>query len=300
MDDLVDTKGHFPVMPCFPYCVESGEVGVVQRFGQFRGVQDPGLAFYACCLYTVQPVSLAVRQIACRSDCKTKDNVTLSVTTAVQYRLIKDMVQTAVFQIADPTAQMRANVDNVLRSTLPELDLDEAYLEKDKMVASILASVKESMGKYGYEVLDVLITDLQPEASVLMSMNEINASRRQREAAIEKGEADKIIKVKNSEADAEAKRLAGVGMAQMRSEIAKGFRESMRTMEGGGLQPQQTMQMMMMTQYLDTMKEFSATGSSVMIPHGPGTVKDIEAQIANSFSVSSWQAPPAMQSMSKK
>lgn len=43
--------------------------------------------------------------------------------------------------------------------------------------------------RYGYDILNVLITDIQPERSVLDAMNEINASRRQREAAFEKGEA---------------------------------------------------------------------------------------------------------------
>ena len=35
----------------------------------------------------------------------------------------------------------------------------------------------------------MLITDIQPERSVMQAMNEINAARRHREAAFEKGEA---------------------------------------------------------------------------------------------------------------
>ena len=49
------------------------------------------------------------------------------------------------------------------------------------------------MGQYGYDIINVLITDIQPERSVLDAMNEINASRRQREAAFEKG----ILEVKS-------------------------------------------------------------------------------------------------------
>merc|ERR1719277_318187 len=93
------------------------------------------------------------------------------------------------------------------------MDLDDAYSAKEKMNYEILTSVQEAMGKFGYDVIKVLITDLLPERSVLNAMNEINASKRQREAAYERGEADKVLKIKASEADAEAKRLAGVGMA---------------------------------------------------------------------------------------
>ncbi|CAK9037861.1 Hypersensitive-induced response protein-like protein 2 [Durusdinium trenchii] len=165
---------------------------------------------------TVTGCSLAVNQSQCRSDCKTKDNVTVTVVTAVQYRIQKDMVKVAVFDIASPQAQIAAEVDSVLRSTLPTMTLDESYAAKEKMVEEILPSVREAMGRYGYDILNVLITDIQPERSVLDAMNEINASRRQREAAFEKGEADKLLKIKASEADAEAKRLAGVGKPETR------------------------------------------------------------------------------------
>jgi len=37
---------------------------------------------------------------------------------------------------------------------------------------------------------------MQPDASVMASMNQINAARRQREAAIERAEAEKIMAVR--------------------------------------------------------------------------------------------------------
>ena len=229
-------------------------MGVVQRFGKYQGLQEPGCGglvapevFVGSCMLmyvaghslgggvsgcicfpitTVQATSLAVSQLQCKSDCKTKDNVTVSIVTAVQYRVQKDMVKVAVFDIKNPKAHIAAEVDSILRSTLPTLTLDESHAAKEKMVSEILSTVREAMGQYGYEIVNVLITDIRPEASVLAAMNEINASRRQREAAFEKGEAEKLLKIKASEADAEAKRLAGVGMANMRAALAQGFQDS--------------------------------------------------------------------------
>jgi len=254
--------------------------------GDFSKTQEPGLGFVCCPLQTVFPVSLAVQQLECRSECKTKDNVTLTVTTAVQYRINQKEVKAAVFEITDPTSQMKSHVDNVLRSTLPSMDLDSAYSAKDTMVASIQKDVSLAMAKYGYDILNVLITDLRPEQSVLRAMNEINASRRLREAAVEKGEAEKILQVKASEADAEAKHLAGKGIAKMRSAITEGFKGSVQLMQDCGLDTQETIHMMMVTQYLDTMKEFANKNASIMVPHGPGAIEDIEAQIRDGFAKS--------------
>merc|ERR1740121_695529 len=171
-----------------------------------------------------------------------------------------------LFDIVEPSKLMRAEVDSILRSTLPSMDLDDAYAAKEKMNSEILSSVRSAMGNFGYDVVKVLITDLLPERSVLNPMNEINASKRQRQAAYEKGEADKVLKIKASEADAEGKRLAGVGMAQMRSAMAQGFKDSMGFMQESGMSPGESMHMMVMTQYLDTLKEFANGKSSIMVP----------------------------------
>merc|ERR1740121_3479016 len=189
-----------------------------------------------------------------------------------------------LFDIVEPSKLMRAEVDSILRSTLPSMDLDDAYAAKEKMNSEILSSVRSAMGKFGYDVVKVLITDLLPERSVLNAMNEINASKRQRQAAYEKGEADKVLKIKASEADAEGKRLSGVGMAQMRSAMAQGFKDSMVFMQESGMSSNEAMHMMVMTQYLDTLKEFANGKSSIMVPHGPSAVTDMQKQIEAGFS----------------
>ena len=156
---------------CFS-CIDTGSVGVVQKFGEYQGLQEPGCSCICWPCTTVSGVSLAVNQLTCKSDCKTKDNVTVVTVTAVQYRILKDMVKVATFDIASPHDQIRAEVDNVLRSTMPTMTLDESYEAKEKMVAEILESVRQAMGQYGYEIVNVLITDIHPEQSVLNAMNE--------------------------------------------------------------------------------------------------------------------------------
>jgi len=266
-------------------CVPAGSAGVVQWFGDFQGYSDPGLMCYCWPIQSVRCVSLAVRQIMCRTDCKTKDNVTLEVSTAVQYRVEKKKIKAAVFDIVNPEGQIQASVDNIVRSSVPAMSLDEAYENKDTLCSSILHSVSGMMAPYGYTILNVLITDLAPEQKVMQAMNEINAARRHREAAVERGEAEKLLQVKAAEADAEAKHLSGLGVARMRKAIADGFKDSMESMGEGGLSPQEAVHMMVTTQYLDTLKDFAnnPSSTSVMVPHGPGFSKNLEDQVRDGF-----------------
>jgi regulator of protease activity HflC (stomatin/prohibitin superfamily) len=73
-----------------------------------------------------------------------------------------------------------------------------------------------SMETFGLAIIQTLLTDIEPAAKVKAAMNEINAATRLRAAAMQKAEADKIQVVKAAEADAEAKFLAGQGIARQR------------------------------------------------------------------------------------
>jgi regulator of protease activity HflC (stomatin/prohibitin superfamily) len=84
------------------------------------------------------------------------------------------------------------------------------------------------METFGFSIIQTLVTDIEPAAKVKAAMNEINAARRMREAAMEKAEAEKIQVVKGAEADAESKFLAGQGIARQRQAIINGLRESVK------------------------------------------------------------------------
>ena len=56
------------------------------------------------------------------------------------------------------------------------------------------------------------------------AMNEINASKRLKEAAFQRAEGEKIVKVKRAEAEAESMYLSGVGVARQRRAIMDGLK----------------------------------------------------------------------------
>ncbi|CAI7841180.1 unnamed protein product [Closterium sp. NIES-54] len=108
-------------------------------------------------------------------------------------------------------------------------------------------------------------------------------TQRIRQATQEKAEAEKILQVKKAEGDAEAKYLAGVGVARQRQAIVDGLRESVMgfSSQVPGTTAKDVLDMVMLTQYFDTMRDIGANNksSTIFIPHGPGNVGDISAQI---------------------
>jgi regulator of protease activity HflC (stomatin/prohibitin superfamily) len=102
-------------------------------------------------------------------------------------------------------------------------------------------------------------------------------------AANEKAEAEKIIQIKRAEGEAESKYLAGLGIARQRQAIVDGLRDSVLGFSDNvpGTSAKDVLDMVLITQYFDTMKEIGASSksSAVFIPHGPGSVRDIATQI---------------------
>lgn len=83
-------------------------------------------------------------------------------------------------------------------------------------------------------------------------MNEINASRRLKEAAAHKAEADKTKQVKGAEAEAEARYLSGLGVARQRKAIVEGLQSSVSEFSDQveGSTPKDVMSILLLTQYL--------------------------------------------------
>ena len=154
---------------------------------------------------------------------KTKDNVFVQVAVAVQYRVRIESAYDAYYRLSDPRHQIQSYVFDVVRSTVPRMELDSAFESKDDIASAVLHQLEEVMKSYGYQIMNTLVTDIMPDAKVKASMNEINASKRLKEAASHKAEADKIQMIKAAEAEAEAKYLSGLGVARQRKAIVQGY-----------------------------------------------------------------------------
>lgn len=267
--------------------VKQSDVAIKERFGKFQKVLNPGLQFVPWVIgdYVAGQLTLRLQQLDVQCETKTKDNVFVTVVASIQYRVLVDKASDAFYRLSNPTSQIKAYVFDVIRACVPKLNLDDVFEQKNEIAKSVEEELDKAMTAYGYEILQTLIIDIEPDQQVKRAMNEINAAARMRVAANEKAEAEKIIQIKRAEGEAESKYLSGLGIARQRQAIVDGLRDSVLGFAGNvpGTSAKDVLDMVMMTQYFDTMRDIGAhsKSSSVFIPHGPGAVADVATQIRN-------------------
>lgn len=139
------------------------------------------------------------------------------------------------------------------------------------------------MNSYGYQIVNVLITDLDPDQRVKQAMNEINSSKRLKFAIAERAEGDKILQVKAAEADAEAKYLSGVGVAKQRKAIVDGLRASIVDFDNKveGSSTKDIVTLLLVTQYFDTIRDVGSSNNcrTVFIPTSQSMSDDMRNSI---------------------
>src|ERR1700732_3987685 len=270
------------------FTVETAQVAIVQRLGKFARVAGPGLNWKTPYLETVvRRLSMKVQQFDVQVETKTQDNVFVQIPVSIQYKIIPEGVEAAFYKLSDPVKQIESMVYNVVLGHVPKMKLDDTFLNQADIASDLRDNLDASMKEYGYSIVKVLISDIVPDQKVKAAMNDINAAQREREATVSRAETNKLLLVKQAEAEAESKRLQGEGIANQRKAIITGLKDSVedfaKTVPGST--PQDVMQLVLMTQYFDTLKEIAANDhtNAILIPHTPNTLTDLFGQIRNAI-----------------
>tara|TARA_Y100001978_G_C23686825_1_gene432380 strand:- start:56 stop:1021 length:966 start_codon:yes stop_codon:yes gene_type:complete len=264
--------------------VREASAAVIERFGKFQSIRFSGLSVIIPFIdRKASIVNLRVQQLDVTVETKTLDNVFVNLQVSVQYQVRKEYVKEAYYSLENAKNQIASYVFDDVRAEVPKLELDDVFAKKEDIAIAVQSNIAESMAEYGYSIIKALITDIDPDGKVKDAMNRINAAKRDREAAEEEGEAQKIMIVKEAEAEAESKRLSGEGIAQQRLEIVRGFKESVEDFKKSldTVTHEEIMQFVLMTQYFDTIKDIGANSknSSILMPHSPGGMKEFQDQI---------------------
>lgn len=237
----------------------------------------------------VAKVDLRVQQLDVKMETKTKDNVFVQIPVSVQYHVLADRVVEAYYKLSDPREQIGSFVFNVILGHVPKMNLDEAFERQNDIALVVKQELDGVMEGFGYSIVKALVTDILPDPKVKAAMNDINAARREQEAANARGEADKILKMKQAEAEAMSKQLQGEGIANQRKAIIDGLRESVELFKAGveGTTAHDVVTLVLLTQYFDTLKDIGAAGHSntILMPHSPGSLTEVFDQIRNAVIV---------------
>jgi len=264
--------------------VPQQSIYIIERFGKFNKLCEAGLHFKIPLIDTVSGnVTLRLLQLDVHVETKTLDDVFVDITTSVQYRILPHKVFEAFYTLDDPEKQIKAFVFDVVRSRVPKIKLDDVFTTKDEIAFSVRDELQEVMNAFGYNITKTLVTDIMPDKKVKAAMNEINEAQRMRIAANERGEAERILKVKQAEGDAESKRLHGQGLAWQRKAIIDGLKDSVADFQAEipGSNYESIMNIVLMSQYFDVLKEIGSSGKSntIMVPYSPNSITDIGQQL---------------------
>ena len=260
--------------------VPQQSMSIIERLGKFNRILSPGLHFKIPIIERVAgKESIRIRQLDVPVETKTQDNVFVNLGVSVQFIAVSEKIFDAFYRLTDVNTQITSYVYDVVRGEVPKKTLDEVFETKDDIAQTIKDDLSESMDDFGYQIIKSLITDIDPDPNVKDAMNQINATARLRVAA-----------QNEAEADAEAKKLQGQGVAQQRAAIIDGFKESisdLKEVTGAEVKTQDVMNMVMMVQYFDALRDIGTTGqnNAVLIPYGAGGSNEIMKQMTEAMIV---------------
>ncbi|KAL3633174.1 HIR complex subunit [Castilleja foliolosa] len=139
--------------------VDQSTDAIKERFGRFVEVLEPGCHCLPWCFGSqlAGHLTLRLQQLDVRCETKTKDNVFVNVVASIQYRAIAN------------------KVFDVIRASVPNMNLDDAFEQKNEIAKAVEEELEKAMSAYGYEIVQTLIVDIEPDEHVKRAMNEINA-----------------------------------------------------------------------------------------------------------------------------
>jgi regulator of protease activity HflC (stomatin/prohibitin superfamily) len=265
------------------FTVRTATAGVVERFGKFNRIVRPGLHVLVPYAERVFFVDLQVKQAQFSVETKTRDNVFVQIPVSVQYQVLDDKIVDAFYRLSQPQKQIESFVFNSILGHVPKLTLDETFEQQSGISVAVKVELDQIMSGFGFNILTALVTDIIPDVKVKAAMNDINAAQRAQVAAQARGEADKILKVKQAEAEAESKALQGKGIAAERQAIIDGLSASIEHFQGAvpGSTSEEVMALVLLTQYFDTLRDIGTRGgtNTLFLPNSPGAAQDLMTQV---------------------
>lgn len=268
------------------FIVRQQQVAIVQRFGKFHSVRNPGFQMRIPIIDQIAGrLSIRIQQLDVMVETKTKDDVFVGMKVSVQYVVLRDKIYDAFYQLENPHGQITSYVFDVVRAEVPKLKLDDVFEKKDDIAIAVKRELEEAMNTYGYGIVKALVTDIDPDEEVKQAMNRINAAERIKTAAEYEGEAERIRIVAKATAEAESKRLQGQGIADQRREIARGLEESVEVLNKVGINSQEASSLIVITQHYDTLHSVSENTRSnlILMPNSPSTASNMLNDMTASF-----------------
>ena len=284
------------------FIVKQQTAAVIETFGRFSNIRQSGFQLKVPVVQRIAGrMSLKIQQLDVIIETKTLDDVFVKLKVSVQFKVIKNKVYEAFYKLDYPHDQITSYVFDVVRAEVPKMKLDDVFVKKDDVAIAVKSELNDAMMDYGYDIIKTLVTDIDPDAQVKAAMNRINAADREKTAAQYEGDAARILIVEKAKAEAESKRLQGMGIADQRREIARGLEESVEVLNKVGINSQEASALIVVTQHYDTLQSIGQETNSnlILLPNSPQAGSQMLNDMVASFTASN-QIGEAMKNKKKK
>ena len=206
--------------------VNTGYLYVVERFGQFYKVLEPGWHLIIPFVDYVRKKVSTKQQIldVPPQSVITKDNVKISVDNVIFYKLLN--ARDAVYNIEDFRSGIVYSSTTNMRNIIGNMTLDEVLSGRDKINQDLLSIIDEVTDAYGIKILSVEIKNIVPPAEIQQAMEKQMKAERDKRAMILTAEGQRQSQVEKAEGEKQAKILEAEAQKEAQIRRAEGLRES--------------------------------------------------------------------------
>ncbi|CUU46313.1 SPFH domain-containing protein [Clostridium beijerinckii] len=206
--------------------VNTGYLYVVERFGQFHRVLEPGLHFI------VPFVDFVRRKVSTKQQILdvepqsviTKDNVKILVDNVIFYKVLN--ARDAVYNIESYQSGIVYSATTNMRNILGNMSLDEILSGRDAINQDLLSIIDEVTDAYGIKILSVEIKNIVPPAEIQQAMEKQMKAERDKRAMILQAEGLRQSQIEKAEGEKQAKILSAEAEKQANIRRAEGLKES--------------------------------------------------------------------------
>lgn len=206
--------------------VNTGYLYVVERFGQFDKILEPGWHFI------IPFVDFVRRKISTKQQILdvqpqsviTKDNVKISVDTVIFYKLLN--ARDAVYNIEDYKAGIVYSATTNMRNLIGNMTLDEVLSGRDRINQELLSIIDEVTDAYGIKILSVEIKNIVPPDEIQQAMEKQMRAERDKRAMILQAEGLRQSQVEKAEGEKQSQILRAEAEKEANIRRAEGLKES--------------------------------------------------------------------------
>ncbi|GAA4327273.1 SPFH domain-containing protein [Flaviaesturariibacter amylovorans] len=261
------------------FTINQGYIGVITMFGKYQRIVRPGLNFKIPVLEQLfRKVSIQNRSVELEFQAVTQDQANVYFKSMLLFAVQnaeEETIKKVAFKFISEKDLMQALVRTIegnIRSFVATRKQAEVLGLRRDIVEYVKVEIDHTLEEWGYHLLDLQINDITFDKAILDSMSKVVASNNLKAAAENEGQALLITKTKSAEAEGnaikiaaeaerEAARLRGQGVALFRQEVARGMTEAAEQMKQANLDTN----VILFSMWTEAIKNFAEYGKGNVI-----------------------------------